>query len=122
MHAGMWFFEKKVADWTKHMAVYRHLKKVGKPKQDDKKNEYLTPLTLAVDVPVNKLALSSMTVSLLARSQGLAIWTSRSSKRWGTSMPMMTRITFTGRCKQQILLLLMHLSVLDMMVSCCVQR
>ncbi len=46
------------------MAVYRHLKKVGKPKQDDKKDEYLTPPTLAVDVPVNESALSSVTMSL----------------------------------------------------------
>ncbi len=33
-------------------AVYRHLNKVGKPKQDDKNDEYVTPPTLAVDVPV----------------------------------------------------------------------
>ncbi len=40
------------------------LKKVGQPKQDDT-NEYVTPPTLAVDVPVlNKSALSSVIVSL----------------------------------------------------------
>ena len=46
------------------MAIYRHLKKVGQPKQDDT-NEYVTPPSLAVDVPVlNDSALSSVTVSL----------------------------------------------------------
>ena len=46
------------------MAIYRHLKKVGQPKQDNM-NEYVTPPTLVVDVPVpNESALSSVTVSL----------------------------------------------------------
>ena len=45
-------------------AVYRHLNKVGKPKQDDKNDEYVTPPTLAVDVPVFKESASSVTVSL----------------------------------------------------------
>ena len=47
------------------MAMYRHLKKVGQPKQDDT-NKYVTPPTLAVDVLVlNESALSSsVTVSL----------------------------------------------------------
>ncbi len=45
--------------------MYRHLKKVGQPKQDDT-NKYVTPPTLAVDVLVlNESALSSsVTVSL----------------------------------------------------------
>ena len=46
------------------MAVYRHLNKVGKHKQDDKNDEYVTPPTLAVDVPVFKESASSVTVSL----------------------------------------------------------
>ena len=46
------------------MAIYRHLNKVGKHKQDDKNDEYVTPPTLSVDVPVFKESASSVTVSL----------------------------------------------------------
>ncbi len=59
------FSEKEAADQAQRMAVYRHLNKVGKPKQDDKNDEYVTPPTLTVDVPVLKeSSLSSVTVSL----------------------------------------------------------
>jgi hypothetical protein len=58
------FSKAEANDRAQRMAIYRHLKKVGQPKQDDT-NEYVTPPTLAVDVPVlNKSALSSVTVSL----------------------------------------------------------
>ena len=52
-------------DRAQRMAIYCHLKKVGQPHDDT--NEYVTPPTLAVDVPVlNDSALSSVTVSLLS--------------------------------------------------------
>ena len=58
------FSKAEANDRAQRMAIYRHLKKVGQPKQDDT-NEYVTPPTLAVDVPVlNESALSSVTVSL----------------------------------------------------------
>jgi hypothetical protein len=60
------FLKVESNDRVQQMAIYRHLKKVGQPKQDDT-NEYVTPPTLAVDVPVlNNSALSSVTVSLLS--------------------------------------------------------
>ena len=59
------FLKQEANDRAKRMAIYRHLKKVSKPKQGDT-NEYVTPATLAVDVPVlnESGALSSVTVSL----------------------------------------------------------
>jgi hypothetical protein len=38
------FSKQEANDWAKRMAIYRHLKKVGKPKQEDT-NEYVTPPT-----------------------------------------------------------------------------
>ena len=52
------FSKAEANDRAQRMAIYRHLKKVGQPKQDDT-NEYVTPPTLAVDMPVlNESALS----------------------------------------------------------------
>ncbi len=60
------FSKIEADDRAMWMAVYCHLKKVGESKQDDKNNEYVTPPTLAVDVPVLRdSALSSVTVSSL---------------------------------------------------------
>ena len=54
------FSKAEANDRAQRMAVYRHLKKVGQPKQDNT-NEFVTPPTLVVDVPViNNSALSSV--------------------------------------------------------------
>jgi hypothetical protein len=58
------FSKAEANDRAQRMAIYRHLKKVGQPKQDNT-NKFVTPPTLVVDVPVlNESALSSVTVSL----------------------------------------------------------
>jgi hypothetical protein len=63
MHAGVWFFKVEANDWAQRMAVYRHLKKVGRPKQDDMRTNTSLLLRWVVDMPVlNKSTQSSVTV------------------------------------------------------------
>ena len=45
------FSKAEANDRAQRMAIYRHLKKVGQPKQDNT-NDFVTPPTLVVDVPV----------------------------------------------------------------------